>query len=157
TDDRGGFTFTNLPAGEFTISASKPGYLESIFGQKRAGSGRPGTPVQLAAGQKLDHLSLQIPRGGVITGTILDEQGDPAFGVNVRALRYAMRTGERVLQSAAGAQTDDRGIYRITGLLPGEYVISATSRDADSQDADIKVQMEAVAAEKMKAVASAGA
>ena len=52
TDDRGKFEFTDLPAGEFTLRAGKPGYLESIFGQKCPGSGRPGMPRSIADGQR---------------------------------------------------------------------------------------------------------
>src|SRR5262249_26765850 len=51
TDDLGVFTFKDLPAGAYTLTASKPGYLDSIYGQRRPGTGRPGTPIQLADGQ----------------------------------------------------------------------------------------------------------
>lgn len=155
TDDTGRFSFAQLTAGDFTLSASKAGYLDSTYGQKRPGSGRAGTPIQLAEGQKLDRVSLPIARGGVITGLILDDAGDPAFGVNVRALRYSMQRGERALQPAGSAQTDDRGVYRITSLLPGEYVVMAVPREADPQVGE-KMAMEAVATEKMKAVVATG-
>ena len=113
TDDQGRFEFKDLPAGEFTLRANKPGYLEAIYGQKRPGSGRPGTPLSLKEAQHLEKLTLQIPKGGVITGTIVDDVGEPAFGVPVRAMRYAFRNGERSLVNAGSTSTDDRGIYRI--------------------------------------------
>ena len=68
TDDQGRFVFEQLAGGAYSLSATRPGYLEVMHGQRRPGSGRPGTPIQLAAGQKLDRLALNIPRGGVITG-----------------------------------------------------------------------------------------
>ena len=40
TDDQGAFTFTNLPAGQFTLTASKGGFIDTIYGQKQPGSGR---------------------------------------------------------------------------------------------------------------------
>jgi Carboxypeptidase regulatory-like domain len=123
TDEQGAFEFTDLPAGEFTLAANKGGFVESIYGQKQPGSGRPGTPIRLIAGQQLKDISLPIARGGVITGRVLDEVGDPAFGMNVRLYRWVMQSGERTLQPGASDTTDDRGIYRIPALVPGEYVV----------------------------------
>ena len=129
TDDQGTFRFRQLPAGEYTLSVSKPGYLNAAYGQKRPGSGAPGTAISLVSGQRLERLSVTIPRGSVLTGTIVDDVGEPAFGVQVRALRYVMRGGARVLEQAGTAQSDDRGIYRIPVLVPGQYVVMATPRD----------------------------
>ena len=135
TDDRGNFEIKDLPAGDFTVRATKPGYLESIYGQKNPGSGRPGTPVSLKEAQHLARLSLAIPKGAVITGTIVDDVGEPAFGVPVRALRWTWRNGEKTLVAAGNATTDDRGIYRIPTLNPGDYIVMATPR-ADSVNAE---------------------
>ena len=52
TNDQGQFTFSALPAGRFTMTASKAGYVDVPYGAKRPG--RPGTPIQLAAGQKME-------------------------------------------------------------------------------------------------------
>ena len=127
TDDQGAFAFGDLPAGEFTLSASKGGFVDSIYGQKQPGSGRPGTAIRLLAGQQLRDLSLPLARGAVITGRVLDEVGDPAFGVTVRLYRYVMKAGERALQGGETDVTDDRGVYRIPALLPGEYIVSVNS------------------------------
>jgi len=150
TTDDGQFKFSNLPAGEFLLTASRPGFLDSTFGQKQPGDGRPGTPIALLDAQKLDRVSLPIARGGIITGTVVDDHGEPEFGAQVRALRWVMRTGERSLQVAASTSTDDRGMYRLTGLVPGDYLVSATSTDQPASE-------QAVALAKMRAEASAGA
>jgi hypothetical protein len=149
TDDKGNFEIKDLPAGEFTVRASKPGYLEAVYGQKNPGSGRPGTPVSLKEAQHLEKLNLSIPKGAVITGTIVDDVGEPAFGVPVRALRWTWRNGEKTLVAAGNATTDDRGIYRIPTLSPGDYIVMATPR-ADSvnpeQMLSDKLAVEAMAA-----------
>lgn len=130
TDLQGRFSFTKLPVGSFTLKAAKTGYLDITYGQKTLGSGRPGTSIQLAEGQKVDTVSLKMPRGGVISGTVVDEAGDPAYGVPMRAMKYVMRNGVRELTAVAtGATTDDRGQYRIPGLVPGEYIVCAAPRD----------------------------
>jgi hypothetical protein len=122
TDDTGAFAFPKLGPGEYTLSANKGGFVESIYGQRQPGSGRLGTPIRLTAGQQLKDLALPLARGGVLTGIVLDEVGDPAFGITVRAYKWVMKSGERTLVETAAAGTDDRGIYRIPALLPGEYV-----------------------------------
>ena len=153
TDDLGGFVFKDLPGGTYTLTASKPGYLDSIYGQRRPGTGRPGTPIQLADGQHLEKLTFQLARGGAIMGTVVDEQGEPVFGQQVRVYRYVRRSGERTLQSVGSDVTDDRGQYRIPVLLPGEYIVSTFPRESpsDAAIADLKV-----AAESMAASARAG-
>ena len=119
TNDNGQFSFTGLPAGRFTMSVSKPGYVDIAYGAKRAG--RPGTPIQLADAQKLEKANISMPRGSVVSGVVIDENGEPSPSTPVRVMRYVMRTGERTLQQSGNATTDDRGMYRIWGLQPGEY------------------------------------
>lgn len=144
TDDRGAFAFTALPAGRYTLTASKPGHVPSTFGQHRPGSGRAGTPIQLGEGQRFE-ARLQLPRGGALTGTIVDEHAEPAQGVAVRSLRYAFQNGQRTLQQAGSGMTDDRGIFRIFGLQPGDYVVCATPRNPSATERErIEIEMEAV-------------
>lgn len=129
TDPQGRFSFTKLPAASFTLKASKTGYLDVTYGQKKLGSGRPGTSIQLAEGQKIDTVALQMPRSGVISGMVTDEVGDPAYNVTMRAMKYVLRNGLRELAPAGSAATDDRGHYRIAMLVPGEYIVCAAPRD----------------------------
>lgn len=127
TDDEGRFVFTQLPAGRYTMTASKAGFVSIAYGAKAAG--RAGTPIQLEDGQKIDSKPIAIPKGGVVTGIVLDEYGEPSPGTQVRALRMVMRTGEKRLESAGTSSTDDRGMYRIYGLQPGQYVVTAQPRN----------------------------
>ncbi|HYI07345.1 MAG TPA: carboxypeptidase-like regulatory domain-containing protein, partial [Reyranella sp.] len=133
TDDMGRFSFSALPEGRYTLSASKPGHIGGSYGQRQPG--RPGTPIQLADGQRLQ-VQLQIVRGGVITGTVLDEHGEGIPGTPVRALRYVMQSGTRTLQASGAGQTDDRGVYPIFGLQAGDYVVFATPRNNNRQDVE---------------------
>lgn len=129
TDANGRFAFTQVPAGRFNLQASKPAYLTSNYGAKRPD--RSGTPIAVAESQQLIGLTMKLVRGGVITGTVVDQGGRPAQGVNVNVLRfgYSVLTGERTLgqpSSGGSGTTDDRGVYRAWGLPPGDYIVMAT-------------------------------
>lgn len=142
TDDEGRFSFTGLPPGRYNLSANKPGHVTVSYGQRRPG--RPGTPIQLSDGQKFQ-ADLQIPRGSVITGTVLDENGEPAPQTQVRVMRVVVQNGRRTLQGSNGSTTDDRGIYRAFGLLPGEYVVCATPRNTMLGDFErVQVELQAL-------------
>ena len=52
---------------------------------------------------------------------MLDEDGEPMPGVIVRVMRYQYLQGDRRLTPAGTAQTDDKGQYRVWGLMPGDY------------------------------------
>ena len=119
TDDKGRFTFDRLPAGRFTLSASKPGFVTAFHGSTRPGVG-PGVPVAVTDGQTTD-VALRMLPGAAISGILTDMRGNPAAGVRVAAV--SARPGGPPVP--AGGVSDDRGAYRLFGLAPGDYVLSA--------------------------------
>jgi len=126
TDDGGVFDFTELPAGRYTLTVSKTGFVSLSYGQRRPL--QAGTPLQLADGEQLKGIQFQLPRGSVIGGRVLDEDGDAMPGVMVRVMRYQYQQGARSLTPAGNAQTDDKGQYRVWGLMPGDYYVNAIMR-----------------------------
>lgn len=133
TDDRGRFVFAGLPAGNYSsLSARKAGFVPTSYGQKRVGG--MGMPISLTDGQHLT-IDLKMTRSAVITGTVLD-QGRPAVYVTVAATAVKISDGTRTPNpSYVGSfQTDDRGMYRIYGLAPGDYVVSASLRTGSGSD-----------------------
>ncbi len=126
TDDSGVFDLTELPAGRYSLSVSKSGFVALSYGQRRPL--QAGTPLQLADGQQMKGIEFQLPRGSVVSGRVLDEDGDAMPGVTVRVMRYQYQQGERRLTPAGNGQTDDKGIYRVWGLMPGEYYVNAIAR-----------------------------
>src|SRR5262245_51113326 len=156
TNDDGQFGFVALPAGRYTMTASKAGYVNISYGAKRPG--RPGTPIQLADGQKLEKANIALPKGSVVTGVVVDENGEPSPGTQVRVMRYVMRTGEKTLEQSGQDQTDDRGIYRVYGLQPGDYLVSASPRNMNIGDMrqTMMAEVEAVMAQLQAAGIDAG-
>jgi hypothetical protein len=128
TDDDGLFELTELPEGRYTLTAGKTGFLTLSYGQRRPL--QSGTPIQLADGQQLTRIDFRLPRGSVITGHVYDESGDPLPGAAVRVVHYEYAQGNRQLVPVGNAQTDDLGAYRVWGLNPGEYFVSATASGA---------------------------
>jgi carboxypeptidase family protein len=135
TDGNGRYHLTSMPAGAYIVSATKANYLRFTWGQTRVDG--PGKRITLAAGQELDNINLTLMRGGVITGRIVDEGGDPLPEVFVSAMRYQYIQGSRrLIQSGRGGQTNDIGEFRLYGLSPGQYYVSATGRDYGGFDAN---------------------
>jgi len=126
TDDAGTFDLTELPAGRYTLTVAKSGFVSLSYGQRRPL--QAGTPLQLADGQQLKGIQFQLPRGSVISGHVLDEDGDAMPGVTVRVMRYQYLQGQRRLTPAGTGQTDDKGLYRVWGLMPGDYYVTANAR-----------------------------
>ena len=121
TDESGAFDFTGLAAGRYNVRVQKAGYVSLAYGQRRPLL--PGTPLQLDAGQHIKGIEFRMPRGSVVSGTVSDELGEPMAGITVRLMRYQYAQGVRELAPAGSGQTDDRGLYRIWGLDPGEYYL----------------------------------
>ena len=127
TDTQGRFEFKDLPAGRWDISASKAGFVTLRYGQRRPFEA--GRPIELADKQVMDSADFSLPRGAAITGQVFDEFGDAVAGARVQVMRYQVVQGVRRLTPAGGAdQSDDTGAFRVFGLMPGDYYVSATVR-----------------------------
>jgi hypothetical protein len=125
TDDDGNFEFEGMVSGSYVISASAPGYITappSLAEENSAGVYRVG-----------DVANITLVKGGVITGKVANVAGEVLTGVSVNAIRIGGVDGEDddplVVQGfGRNWRTDDRGIYRIYGLVPGAYIVQAGGR-----------------------------
>ena len=116
-DPAGNFKFDGLDAAVYLISAYAPGFVPP-----------PSTTPDESRRyyHTGDSVTLTLMKGGVITGTVTTATNVPVVAATVRAYRVRDANG----QPAPGAlqprerPTDDRGVYRFYGLLPGAYVVS---------------------------------
>jgi hypothetical protein len=127
-DADGAFQFVfpdGAPRGTYRVLAGRAGYLAASYGQRS--SLDPFREVAVAPGQISANVDIVFARPGVVSGRIYDEYGDPVEGAAVRAFRITFSDGGRRLTQAGRslAPTDDLGRYRIPGLRPGQYFLSA--------------------------------
>lgn len=121
TGDDGQFEFTALPAGQYSVVATKPAYLRAPYGAPRPG--RQGTPIALTDDQVVD-VRIAMARGAVLTGMIRNAGGEPVAGARVAAVDVHDAAGlDRAMSGAQYVTTDDRGVYRVFGLMPSDYLI----------------------------------
>jgi hypothetical protein len=115
TDADGNFRVNGLETGLYAVVVNSPAYTSL--------PGDPDAPKYYRLG---DSARVELVRGGAITGTVTNAMGEPVIAVRVRAHMIRDAKGKVVRSSGAmEQQTDDRGIYRIYGLVPGTYLISA--------------------------------
>ncbi len=118
TDEDGKFRADDLPRGVYTVSARARGYVFATDAREPAYY-RPG-----------DSVTLEVRKGGVITGTVTNSAGEPVVGIRVAAVPH--RDAEGHLSQGLGAgtptYTDDRGVYRLFGLSPGFYLVAAGAK-----------------------------
>jgi hypothetical protein len=129
TDANGRFAIPDLPAGNFTVSASKASYIAASHGAKQPG--QPGASIALAAGARAV-AEIRMPKGAVIAGTIFDQFGRPRPRVSVVFYQYRTSGGQRRLTQLGGAMTDDRGNYRAYGLAAGDFIVAAQAEGGAS-------------------------
>ena len=127
TDDTGSFAFKELNAGKYQLVAQRAGFATQMYGGR--GSRLSGTTLSVSAGQTLKDLVFRLTPGAVISGKVLDEEGEPVMSVAVMAMRPMYQRGKRQLGPAGAAQSNDLGEYRIAGLAAGRYILRATYRN----------------------------
>lgn len=136
TTAEGIFEFKDLPAGRYTISAERPGFLRLQYGQRRPGE--PGRPLQLAEGERITNADIALPRTSTISGRVTDELGEPLPEVSIFPAQWKFFRGRRQLVRVSGGvtfnQTDETGQFRITGLEPGDYFVVGHTRSTWTVD-----------------------
>jgi hypothetical protein len=129
TDEEGRFEMRGLEPGTWQVSASKTGYATQRHGQRRPFD--PPQDVNIGADGAIATASFAMMRAGAIAGRIYDEYGDPLAAIRVQVMRARMIQRRRYLERVGeGDLTDDTGAFRLFGLPPGEYYVSASLRVA---------------------------
>lgn len=110
TSDDGTFAFHDLKPGQYRLGAERRDYPN------------PKT-MAISPAEDPDPVTIELVPGAAVAGRILDEDGDPLRGCWAQA-----RPVERPEQIASGQGTrsvSEPSDYRLFGLLPGKYILSA--------------------------------
>ncbi|MEO8371499.1 MAG: carboxypeptidase regulatory-like domain-containing protein [Candidatus Solibacter sp.] len=126
TDAAGRFTLEGIAPGKYRLSAERQGFLTASYGQRTATGS--GTLMSIDPGQKMTDAAMRMMPHAVITGRVVDEDGDPLVSATVQVMRQQYVQGKKQLSGVAGGNTNDLGEYRVFGLRPGRYYVTVTSR-----------------------------
>jgi protocatechuate 3,4-dioxygenase beta subunit len=128
----GTFVFDGVPPARYKLYADAPGFILREAGDQDADG--IGQSITLAAGQQRTDVNVQLYRGGVVTGTVRDEHGEPYEMMNVQL--FAVKSGTQdvvTTRVATVASTNERGEYRLSGVAPGRYFLVARPRVGRSE------------------------
>jgi Carboxypeptidase regulatory-like domain len=126
TDAAGHFLIDEVDAGPFSLAASRSG-----FNQPKSPHGVPksNTVLTLEKGQKMKEIVIKLAPEGVISGRILDADGDPLEGVNIECMSIEYQRGKRQLVASHSTNANELGEFRLPRLAAGKYIIRATYHD----------------------------
>ena len=125
SDANGNFVFEAVSPGRYNLSAQRSGFISQNYGARSAFNTGPGAVLTLAPGQAMKGLNFKLIPQGVITGRVVDSDGDPVQGAQIRVMRVFRVRGQRRLSPTGGSGTDDQGDYRVANLSPGTYFVVA--------------------------------
>ena len=123
TKEDGRFAFTQVPAGKYSLTGSKRGYESGAYEQHE----EYATAIVTGAGLDTENLTLRLQPSAILSGTVLDEAGDPIRGANVTLFRQDHNLGISRILRMGNSETDDIGTYEFAGLAPGTYFVSASA------------------------------
>jgi len=173
----GKFVVRDVPVGNVQLSVSGAGYVNGGYGQSQPGG--PVQPFVVTADAKVADVKIRLWRTATISGVVTDEGGEPRPGIEVRAMRRSYVRGQprlsvqgggggigggvgggggpmAVLAGPLSTQSDDRGMYRISGLVPGDYVVVSPQTQVAMPAALLENAMRGAATGDAQALLSAG-
>jgi len=125
TDASGRYAMKDLDPGTYRLQVTRNGYVPGEYGAR--GPSKPGMDLTLARGQQARDVVVKLTPQGVISGRVVDEDGDPVASTTVQLLTPGYSGGKKQLSTAGSATTNDLGEYRAFGLAPGKYYVTAGS------------------------------
>ena len=136
TDRDGSFVFFDLPPGSYQLTAMKNGHAPGETGQRWIATTRPlerpgrmrsphSQAIVLRPDDRLTDIEIRLWKHGSIGGRVTDELADPIAGLQIQAWPERYSAGRRWFDRdfPATAMTDDRGVYRLPSLIPGNYIV----------------------------------
>ena len=124
TGDDGRFDFARLRLGKYELNAAKRGYLTQSYQQHETFS----TAIAVGPELKSEDLIFNLTPQAIFYGTVSDEAGEPIRRAQVRLYQDRDLDGIRTTQQRQTVMTDDRGMYEIPNIGPGNYFLSVSAQ-----------------------------
>jgi hypothetical protein len=119
----GKFIFEAVEPGRYTLWAERAGFVRQGYGAKH--SGASNITIALTAGQQLKDIAFQLTPQAVLSGKVVDDEGDPVGRTQIRVLQMGYRNGKRQAMARQGGMSDEEGEFKILALSPGRYYLCA--------------------------------
>jgi len=135
TNEAGEYEFSQLPEGVYVLRVSKLSFFSTSDGSIAE------SEIVLSDGETRVVQSY-LTKGGVITGRLLNTDNEVLTGIPVAALSFDATTSQGYhlparFESNSTSVSDDRGIFRIYGLRPGNYIVAINAQRDISLRKDI--------------------
>jgi uncharacterized protein (DUF2141 family) len=125
SDANGRFAIYDVQAGSYAVSADRDGFESNADGAP----GAPAPRLKVEAGQSVTDVKIKLVPLGVITGRVLDDDGDPVRGAQVEAMGYSYIGGKKDLRTLISVSANDKGEFRLFGLRPGTVYLHCPVRN----------------------------
>lgn len=125
TDDTGTYRITNVPPGNYRAETAAPGFVAIDEFSNQFGK---STTLLINKDETVENLNFELVRGGVITGKVTDSDGRPLIEETV-SISSAESNQSYSFSRRRRTRTDDRGVYRIFGIPPGNYKVAAGTNE----------------------------
>ena len=121
TNKTGKYVLTNVASGTYDVAPSAP----TLVIPNQGNSGQSGRSVMIETGERVEGINFDLVSKGSISGRVHDVNGEPVKG---QAVQLIIRGEDDYLRSFPSSEpgertTNDEGIYRISGVPPGRYIV----------------------------------
>jgi hypothetical protein len=117
TGNDGRFQLENIPEGTIWVSAQRPGFFPP-----------PGVQSNFRVGPGSNDFRVFLTPEAKLTGNVVDSEGEPIENVQIQALGEQIVEGHKQWTMRGAANTDENGVYKLEGQMPGTLVICTAAR-----------------------------
>jgi hypothetical protein len=110
TDDVGAFAFHDLKPGQYRVAVERHDY--PVW-----------KAITVSPSEDPDPVRIELVPGAIVSGRILDEDGDPLNGCWVQA--RPVEHPEQIASPQFARSASETSDYRLFGLRPGKYIMAA--------------------------------
>ena len=123
TNAQGAFVFRGVAPGNYVLSATRSDIGTVYF--RASADGQTIHVINIPPDDKETVVEFPIYKRSVVSGRVLDEQGEPAARAQVSLQRAVWRDGRLDFNRTMQGISDDRGQFRLEGVASGAYTICA--------------------------------